>query len=349
MSLDNIVQITITSKSLHMTQAGFGTPLIIAKHEYLKQTVTPISNILELFNLRKEDIEKALPKEQKFENQPLYRMVQSLFAQSLSVPKIKIGKRDNNASVTEALAKIIKEDADGDFYGLLLLTDDAKEYLELADAISDKKLLAGIDLDKDNQHLAEELKGSLGARRIFSIYKEDPEDYPAAAWMGRMLCQSPGSSSWAYKDLIGIKKSKLNTTITEGLKKLNINRHIDINDKGVTLDGKVASGEYIDIIHGIDWLHVRIQERIFRLLMLNEKIPYTLKGIDLVRSELIAQLDEGVARGLLAADPPPEVSIPNIETIPKAKKEQRILPDVSFCARLAGAIHTIEIRGTVES
>ena len=31
-------------------------------------------------------------------------------------------------------------------------------------------------------------------------------------------------------------------------------------------------------------LHVRIQERLFRLLMINEKIPYTLKGIDLVRS-----------------------------------------------------------------
>jgi hypothetical protein len=41
------------------------------------------------------------------------------------------------------------------------------------------------------------------------------------------------------------------------------------------------------------------------------------------------------------------VSIPNIDAIPADKKESRILPDVKFSARLAGAIHAVEIRGTV--
>lgn len=56
------------------------------------------------------------------------------------------------------------------------------------------------------------------------------------------------------------------------------------------MDGRVMSGEYINIVHGIDWLHVRIQERLFRLLMINEKIPYTAKVVDLVRCEILAQL-----------------------------------------------------------
>jgi hypothetical protein len=109
----------------------------------------------------------------------------------------------------------------------------------------------------------------------------------------------------------------------------------------------VIKGEYIDVVHGIDWLHVGIQERLFRLLMINEKIPYTLKGIDLVRSEIMAQLKEAVHRGLLAPDPEPQVSTPNIEDISADMREQRKLPDVSFSGRLAGAIHEIEIRGTV--
>ena len=113
------------------------------------------------------------------------------------------------------------------------------------------------------------------------------------------------------------------------------------------MDGKVASGEYVDIVHGIDWLHVRIQERLFCLLMINEKIPYTAKGVDLVRSEIMGQLKDAVYRGLLAAEPEPQVSIPNIEDIAPDIRGQRKLPDVCFSGRLAGAIHEIEIRGTV--
>jgi hypothetical protein len=41
------------------------------------------------------------------------------------------------------------------------------------------------------------------------------------------------------------------------------------------------------------------------------------------------------------------VSTPNIEDISAEMREQRKLPDVSFSGRLAGAIHEIEIRGTV--
>lgn len=162
-----------------------------------------------------------------------------------------------------------------------------------------------------------------------------------------MLPLAPGSASWAFKQLNGVKKEKLNTDTIERLKKAHINRHIDISDSGVTMDGKVMSKEYIDIVHGIDWLHVRIQERLFRLLIINEKIPYTLKGIDLVRSEIMAQLKEAVYRGLLAPEPEPTVSIPSIEDIDPATRGQRRLPDVRFSGRLAGAIHEIEIRGTV--
>ena len=92
---------------------------------------------------------------------------------------------------------------------------------------------------------------------------------------------------------------------------------------GITLDGKVAKDEYIDVIHGIDWLHVRMQERLFRLFILNNKIPYTAKGVDLVRCEILAQLSDAVSRGFLAADPEPEVSIPNIEDIEESKRRER--------------------------
>lgn len=133
----------------------------------------------------------------------------------------------------------------------------------------------------------------------------------------------------------------------EELKTQNINYYINIADVGVMLDGKTASGEYIDVICGIDWLYARLQERLFRLLMINEKIPYTLKGIDLVRSEIIAQLKEAVYQGVLAPEPEPQVSTPKVEDIDVLDRKNRILPKVKFSGRLAGAIHQIHIEGEV--
>jgi hypothetical protein len=90
-----------------------------------------------------------------------------------------------------------------------------------------------------------------------------------------------------------------------------------------------------------------MQERLFRFFKLNDKIPFTDKGLDLVRSEIQAQLTDGVERGFLAADPKPAVYIPPIAEIDAISRENRILPDVTFSARAAGAIHEIQIRGTI--
>lgn len=350
MSLDNIVRVNITSQSLRMSQAGFGTPLIISQHDYWTDRVKTFKDVSELV---------AAANDEAISKSPLYLMAQSLIGQTPRVPKFKIGLRTATETVEQALHEVTLADIDGDFYGILMPNEhgsDHAKYKEdiesLISALKTRRLLAGVDLTEEQFNAFPYRDGKLDGLiscRLFYLFKEKDKDneYPAAAWMGKMLPESPGSTSWAFKELDYITKSKLTTDLTTKLKKADINRHIFINDKGVTLDGKVSSNEYIDIVHGIDWLHVRIQERIFRLLMINGKIPYTAKGVDLVRCELLSQLNEAVERGLLAKEPGPKVSIPDINTIATDKKENRILPDVKFSARLAGAIHEIEISGTV--
>ncbi len=350
MSLDNIVNITISTNSLQMAQTGFGVPLIIAHHDLWKERVKTFSYL--------SDLPKELDTKSK-----LYLTAKALVSQNPKVPKFKIGKReDRDTTITDTLQATM--DADSDFYGVLLASDhktDGADYIreigELVAAVSTRRLLAGIDFELGTENVnLDGFKTALAeSKRVFAIHKTAPqtgpnalpEDFPAAAWMGKMLSQAPGSASWAFKELEGVSKAQLSTDTITKLEAANINRYINIKDVGVTLDGRVAQGEYIDIIHGIDWLHVRIQERLFRLYMVNPKIPFTLQGVDLVRSEIMAQLKEAVYRGLLAADPEPWVSIPNIEDIDPATRGRRILPDVRFGGRLAGAIHYIEIQGTV--
>jgi len=370
MSLDNIVKVTITSQNLRMSQAGFGTPLILAHHDYWDERVKTFGDISELTTKTEKYISSWLkennlahstankPKEVPIpDKSSLYLAAQSLISQTPRVPKFKVGLRKATESISAALDEVMRADIDGDFYGIVMFNEHGTNHAKLKEDIESlisvlktKRLLAGVDLSKEQFEALPKKEGKLDgltSRRLFYLYRERDNEFPAAAWLGKMLPMPPGSSSWAFKELDYITKSKLSTDLTEKLKRADINRHIFINDKGVTLDGKISSGEYIDIVHGIDWLHVRIQERIFRLLMLNGKIPYTAKGVDLIRSELLSQLNEAVGRGLLAPDPEPKVSIPDVNAIPSDIKEKRILPDVKFSARLAGAIHEIEINGTV--
>lgn len=116
----------------------------------------------------------------------------------------------------------------------------------------------------------------------------------------------------------------------------------------------MASGEYIDVIRGRDWLTARLRERIFGLLANVRKVPYTQGGIDQVVSQVDAQLREGIGAGYLSGDIPEGQELPFIVTAPEigdisqADKIARLLPDVAFTATLAGAIHAVEINGTIQ-
>jgi len=112
----------------------------------------------------------------------------------------------------------------------------------------------------------------------------------------------------------------------------------------ITSDGRVASGEYIDVIHGIDWLRARIQNLVFTPMIQLDKIPFTDEGVQIIVSQLRAALDEGVRHELLASY---DIEYPAVADVAPNFRGERTLPDVRFTAVLAGAIHRTEINGTV--
>ena len=116
----------------------------------------------------------------------------------------------------------------------------------------------------------------------------------------------------------------------------------------------MASGEFIDVIRGRDWLTARLRERIFGLLINARKVPFTNAGIDQVTSEVSAQLTEGIGAGYLSPDNlegqdvPFVVTAPTAQEVSKADKIARLLPNVAFEATLAGAIHAVQINGSIQ-
>lgn len=173
-------------------------------------------------------------------------------------------------------------------------------------------------------------------------------NWTGAAWAGNRLPSDPGSSTWAFKTLAAVQvDSKLTGGQVSVIESKGGNVYRTIAGVNVTTFGITASGEYIDVTRFIDWLDARIKERIFSVLINNAKIPYTDVGVDLMRAQVLAQLDQGITVGGLAADPAPVVTAPAVADIDPADKANRILPDIFFQATLAGAIHQLVISGVL--
>lgn len=187
-----------------------------------------------------------------------------------------------------------------------------------------------------------------GYVRTFVMYHQDASyDFPEAAWFGRVLPLEPGSETWKFKTLRSVSYSNLTTTQSNNALGKKANTYEFVGGVGITQNGTMAQGEFIDIIRGIDWLTSRIQEYVYSVLVNNDKVPYTDAGIATIQSQVMRVMQLGVSNNFLASDPVPVVTVPKSADVPAIDKANRILRNVRFTATLAGAIHAVVIRGEV--
>ena len=169
------------------------------------------------------------------------------------------------------------------------------------------------------------------------------------AWVGYFAPQQPGSNHWCYKTLSGITADTLNSSEANYIKGKNGSTYeASIGGRDVVIGGKVSVGEWVDVVIFCFWLKARIQEGIWFQQINSKKIGYTSKGAAVIEGEIRRVLAEGIQVGGLADSPAPVVSVPNVLNISSAVRATRVLPDVTFTARLAGAIMYVDgITGTV--
>ncbi len=223
----------------------------------------------------------------------------------------------------------------------------AAAYIETLDRIAAFNTKdAGVKDSGVSDDIATDLQGLAYVRNPL-IYSEHHQGYAGAAWLGEMLTTTPGSATWAFKTLAGVSVDSLNTTEQATVEGKSCNHYLRIAGVNITRYGITPGDEYIDIIRGRDWLKARLQERVYAILVNNPKVPYTDGGVDLVRTEVRAQLREGISNGYLAADPPFTVTAPLVADVSANDKANRLLPDIDFEATLAGAIHKVVISGVL--
>lgn len=253
-----------------------------------------------------------------------------------------------DAGVAADLTRILA--ASKQWYGVVLTQQGKAEVVAAAAWIeANKRLMIVATNDADvksasTSDMATALKNAAYLRTAV-IWAPRTGDYAAAAWFGNMLPRIVGSADFIYKSLAGVTAGVLTDTEIGNLTTKRANWYIEQNAVNITNPGSVASGEWLDVVLGLDWLTARLQERIFARLAGLPKIPFTDNGIGLIVSEVLAQLQEGVENGLLANGY--TCTAPRAKNVSTTNKQNRILPDVKFQATLAGSVHIVQIVGTI--
>ena len=187
-------------------------------------------------------------------------------------------------------------------------------------------------------------------------HKDANTDFPETAVMARCFAIEPGGETWANKKLAAVTADGLNEGQYQAITNKNGNTFERFRNVSITQNGKVAAGEYIDVIRFRDWLQEEITVNVFNALINRDKIPYTDEGIAVVEAQIRKALQLGVRRGGIAPDEYDEngntnlgytVEVPLAASISANQKASRVLNDVRFTARLAGAIHVVKITGSL--
>ena len=187
-------------------------------------------------------------------------------------------------------------------------------------------------------------------------HKDANTDFPETAVMARCFALEPGGETWANKKLAAVTADGLNDGQYQAITNKNGNTFERFRNVSITQNGKVAAGEYIDVIRFRDWLQEEITVNVFNALINRDKIPYTDEGIAVVEAQIRKALQLGVRRGGIAPDEYDEngntnlgytVEVPLAASISANQKASRVLNDVKFTARLAGAIHVVKITGSL--
>jgi len=347
MAYKDIVQINVTRQTTSVAVAAFNVALVLSQFAPSKTTTT-------FTRARSYGDLNALADDGWAESDAVYKMAQAIFAQNPCVSRIVVGRIDSgDLDMAASMAAIQAED--NSWYGVVIDQALASQQQALAAWVEANKRFAIMwtsntdtyDATKDTD-LASVLNASTYDRTavIFHTAPTAGDDYPDAAWMGEGFPYDPGSSTWAYKTLKGVTKDNITPTKETVLVSKNCNYYSEVGGVNITQEGKVASGEWIDIIIGTDWLEARLRESVFAAFVNNRKVPFEDDGITVVQGLVKGVLMEAADAGILQKDSI-SVTVPKYKDVPQADRVNRFLPDVKFTALYQGAIHRTKISGTI--
>lgn len=347
-NIDRIVNVQINLNTNNVSAEGFNTILVVGEHSNSEDRVKTYTNI------------NDLTEDGFTTTDPIYKAVSTAFSQSPHPSIVKVGQRRTSEEIADTMNAIMAED--NDFYGIVLASRETDDILAMAEWVETQTKLFGTSTSEETAKSTgqqTDLISTLKAKnyyRTFAFYHELADDeYIEAGIMAKCFNIEPGGETWANKILSGLTADNLTEAEYLAIFGKNGNTFEAFRNNNITQNGKVVGGEWIDVIRFRDWLQENITVNVFNLLINNNKIPYTDAGIALVENQVNSSLLAGQRMGGIAPteydennveNPGYVITVPLASSIPANTKATRVLEGITFTARLAGAIHAVEITGS---
>ena len=358
-SLDDIIKCDVEISSPGSSDASFNSILLVAAEPTGKGTaITSTISILKADEL----LEYGYAVDSS-----VYKAATVAFSQSPSPSDlyVVVRQKETGKETYEAIGTTLaRANGEAEFYGIHLTEFRDSTDIEAAKswAESNEKIMGFEYTDIDTCPVK-----NFGFSRTFGIFsgladgytaeaQPAENEYASLAWMSKCFGYDPGTETWNLKELSSIVPSRLTSAQKKTLSDKNINSFLRYAGCNCAMGGAMLSGEWIDVIRFRDWLKNEIQSRVFNALKVNRKVPYTDAGIGLIEGILNAVLKEGQDIGGIApteydSDDNPvygySVSVPKSAEVTDAERKSRKLTGVKWSARLAGAIHAVEIGGNL--
>lgn len=248
-------------------------------------------------------------------------------------------------------------------FGVVSTTTETLENLAMARFCESEGLLFGCatsDVQVKDATIKNDMLSQLASSNLFNtfcVYDEhSAEQSIPAALMARKFVEQAGSENWTNVRLAGIKA----TALTEAEAAIVHNKHgitvesFNDDDFTITQNGVVVGKEWIQTIRGRAALKNELEVETARVFI-DTRVKYNDSGIASVVSAMIPVLDKYQRIGFIDENMVADkviyagytITTPKASEISANTRAGGHLTGVSFRARLAGSINSLDIGGSI--
>lgn len=185
--------------------------------------------------------------------------------------------------------------------------------------------------------------------------------FPEAGIAGAMASNDPSfGDSIHLKTMPGVVAPELTLNERSNIWTQNVNFYRTINGVGAFWEGKVASGQYVDVIRFGHWMKYRSEESIFAYMSRrsNQGLSLKMSDDDMLNLKAVlmnSPINPGITNGAILTGfdtdnqvfYDPIITIPRRSSIPTNDLAARTLNNMKVEVVYNGALHFIKIRITV--
>lgn len=190
-------------------------------------------------------------------------------------------------------------------------------------------------------------------RTIAAVHAAEGEHLDAA-WLGDTANATVGSVTWKGRhDLVGITAQELKASEVIAIQNAGGTAYVAKGGIPQTSEGKTVSGEYIDALHGDDWVKSSIETNVQKLLTETDKLTFDARGIALLQGVVTTVLNEAFANGIVDMDDETNEGNYSVTVLQRSDLNpddiaRRNYKGLSFNYKRSGAIHTVDVYGQIE-